>query len=338
MKFDLKMIKVYLKNHGYTDGDLNKLDEEKLFELYKTQSTQRVFEFRMALRDQNFSIPLSQSSNNIQNYQKIKEKIKKINQDISKIYNILDEYVYEYTYEDILEIFRSNLPNISSSKIEKILKVKYREFQEIWLEKIKNNFFDLPDEEKLFLINFYEKSRNDIEKIKRVYQSSMRSDYMSNIKKISEIKLEIIKNFMPNLMEENYKDFFKETPQKVEIMKEILELTSSYSKNFLLELDMEKLEFLRDEIIKQNKKEIYDKKVFQEYVKNLEETINLLDDNDFEKVCLEVITKLDETQIQNIINHMCGKNNFFINKFNAVVRSHQSKLKNKGTYLFKNTH
>lgn len=338
MNCNLKMAKVYLKNYGHTDNELDRLDEKELFELYKTQSSKRFFEFRTALEEEVSSISFPHTRVNIKNYQEIKEKIKKNDQDISKIYDIFDEYVYKYTYEDILEIFRSNLPDISSSKIEKMLKVKYREFQEIWLEKIKERLCDLPEEEKLTLISFYEKNTNNIEKLKYVYQNSAQSNYIKVIKNISKMKLEIIKNFIPSVMEENYKDFFKETPEKIKLINNIIELTPTYSKKFLLELDIEKLEFLENEIIEQNKKEIYDKQLFQEYVKSLEDAMNSPDDNVFEKVCLEAITKLDEAQLQSVVDHMCSKNSFFINKFNVIARSNQSKMKNKNTYLFKNTH
>lgn len=232
MSCNLKMAKVYLKNYGHSDDELDKLGENELFELYKIQSSKRFFEFRTALEEETSSISFPHAKENTGNYQDIKEKIKKNDQDISKLYDIFDEYIYKYTYEDMLEIFRSNLPNVSSNKIEKMLKVKYREFQEIWLEKIKDRLYDLPEEERLTLMGFYEKNRNNIEKLKYVYQNSAQSNYRKIIKNISIMKLEVIKNFIPNIMEENYKDFFKETPEKIKLINNIIGLTPTYSKNF----------------------------------------------------------------------------------------------------------
>ncbi|PAF49864.1 hypothetical protein BKH41_00755 [Helicobacter sp. 12S02232-10] len=325
--YDFEMIKLYLKNHGYNIIELNAMDNEKLFNLYKEHSLKVIYEFQTSLHQNN-----SFSVGHIKNYDlenQLKSKLLKIGKNFSKIYDLIDEYIDRYSYEDFLEILCMQLDTIPPSKLEKILKVKYRQLQQVWLEKLEEKFKILPVEERIPLVKYYEKNQDDIAKLKRAYQDSKDPSHLEKIKKISEIKLNIIKIFMPSLMEENYKAYYDETPEKLELIDHILELTNSYSKKYLKDLTISKLKFLKNDIIEQNKREAQDKKLFQKYTKALSESMNSMDDNEFSKVCLDAIAELNSDQLQRVVSFLASKNKFFLNKFNTTVKSYQSIAKTK---------
>ncbi|PAF42224.1 hypothetical protein [Helicobacter sp. 11S03491-1] len=325
--YDIKMIKMYLQNHGYTQDELKHLDNKKIFALYKDESIKGIYEFEGILNQDT-----SSAIENFKNYnvdEQLKDKIQKDSRDISKIYDLINEYIDEYTYDEFLEIFKTQFSNIAMNKIEKILRIKYRQFQEIWLEKLELRFQHLPVEERIPLMKYYEKNRDNIQKLKYVYHHSENPTYIHDIQRVSEIKLNIIKTFMPELMEENYKDYYDETPEKIALVDEVLKLTSSYSKQYLKDLNIAKLKFLQNEVIEQNKKDIHDKKVFQKYTKALEDSINTMDDDEFGKICLNAITELNSDQIQKIINYLSNKNKLFLNKFNTTIKGYQNIIKVK---------
>ncbi|PAF53344.1 hypothetical protein BKH42_06405 [Helicobacter sp. 13S00482-2] len=322
-----RSMKVYLSNNGHTQIELDHLSNSELFELYKKESLESIYLFQSDL-DKKICIATAEGLKHYEIEDKLKTKIKKIGRDISKVYDMIDEYIDEYTYDQFLEIFRSYL-SVPAPKIEKILKVKYRQLQEVWLEKLKIRFASLPDEERIQLMHYYEKNRDNIKKLKQIYHFSEDEYYVGDIQRISESKLSIIKNFMPELMEENYKAYYDETPEKINLIQEVLKLTHSYPRSYLKRLSISKLLFLKNEIIEQDKRDIINKKLFNKHIKALEEAMNSPNDNDFSKAALNVITELDGDNLHRVVNYLTNKNKTFLNKFNASIKTYQNILKNK---------
>ncbi|PAF41503.1 hypothetical protein [Helicobacter sp. 11S02596-1] len=325
--YNFEIMKLYLKNHGYSPAELDIMEDEKIFNLYKTINHKMIYDFQITLC-QNNSFPAEQVKDyDLEN--QLKSKLSKIGKNFSKIYGLIDEYIDHYDYQEFLEILCMHLDTIPSSKIAKILKVKYRQLQQVWLEKIEQRFQVLPIEERIPLIRYYEKNQDNLAVLKRVYDESKDPAYIEKIKKISEVKLDVIKVFMPSLMEENYKAYYDETPEKLELISRILALTNAYSKKYLKELSISKLKILEDEIIRQNKQEAQDKKLFQKYTKAFSKSMASADDNEFSKVCIEAVAELNSEQLQMVVSFLAGKNKFFLNKFNTTIKNYQniSKIK-----------
>ncbi|MDO7253667.1 hypothetical protein [Helicobacter cappadocius] len=321
------LMKIYLTNRGHTQTELNHLNDSELFELYKEESLEYLHLFQLEL-DEQIGNTIKNRPKNYNSPSKLKTKIEKIGKNISKVYDMIDEYIDDYTYEEFLEIFRSYL-RIPAVKIQKILKVKYRQLQEVWLEKLKVRFSSLPDEERIQLMDYYEKNRDNIQKLKQIYHLSEDENYIKNIQQISEFKLDIMESFMPELMEENYKAYYDETPEKINLVQEVLTLTHSYPRSFLKELSMSKLVFLKNEIIEQDKREIADKKLFNKHTKALEEALNSPNDTDFSRAALDAITELDSDILHRVVNYLTNKNKAFLNKFNTAIKGYQNILKTK---------
>ncbi|PAF52637.1 hypothetical protein [Helicobacter sp. 13S00477-4] len=324
--YNFEIIKVFLKNHGYNTEEIKQADNKKIIELYEEYNIKAIYEFQIFLNQNN---ALS-STENIKKYHmqdELNQKILKINGDISKIYDLIDIYFDDYDHDELLEILCKRIKNFSINKIQKIFQIKYRQYQEIWLKKLEIRFKDLPAEEKIFLKKYYEKNRNNMEKLKYVYEYSKNPQYIEKIKKVAQIKLDIMENFMPDLKESYYKSYYNNTPEKIKLIKEISQLNPSYSKNQLKEFTITELKSLNSEILEQNKKEIQDKKLFHKYTNAISQSMDSMDDESFVKICLEAIRELDEEQLQKVVNFSISRNKFFLGKFNTVIKEHQGLTK-----------
>lgn len=314
-------------HNGYTPIELDALSKDELFELYQKKNLEYLHLFKAELNEKMGNVPkMADIESQINDDLRI--QIQKIGRNISKLYDLIDEHIDDYTYEQFLEIFRTYL-RVSPAKIQKILKVKYRQLQEVWLEKLEVRFSSLPLKERIELMSYYEKNRDNIQKLKQIYHLSEDENYIHNIEKVSESKLNIIENFMPELMEENYKAYYDETPEKIDLINEVLGLTQSYSKSFLKELTISKLTFLKNEVIDQDKREKEDRRLFNKHTKALEDAMKSMNDGDFPKASLDAITELDSDLLHRVVNYLTNKHKTFLNRFNTAIKSYQNILKTK---------
>lgn len=327
ISYSVKTMRTYLLHNGHNHVELDHLSENDLFELYQKENLEYLQLFQSELNEKMGTAPkINSADNHIKDDLRI--KIQKIGRNISKLYDMIDEHIDDYTYDQFLEIFRTYL-RVSPAKIQKILKVKYRQLQEVWLEKLEVRFSSLPSKERVQLMSYYEKNRDNIQKLKQIYHLSEDENYIHNIEQISQSKLDIIENFMPELMEENYKAYYDETPEKINLIKEVLNLTQSYSKSYLKELTISKLVFLKNEVIEQDKREIEDRKLFNKHIKALEDAMSSLNENDFSKASLDAITELDSDLLHRVVNYLTNKHKTFLNKFNTAIKGYQNILKTK---------
>lgn len=325
--YDINLVKNYLANHGYNFEDLNLMGQEEILGVYRRYNKKIVHQFQSSINGKEVV------EKKIEEYgieDELKEKLLEVGKSVTKLYDVIDKYIQHYHYEDFLKLLKLYLDDMPSSKIEKILEIKHHQFEEMYLSKIGDLLANLMPQERLVLMQFYEKKRDDLFELEEIYQKCRTQNVLEQMKEVASSKLEIIRNFMPDLMEENYKAYFDETPKKLEMVEKILELSKSYTRRYLKTLTISKLEFLENAIIEQNKKEILEKKLFKKHTKALEKTMVSLDDNEFSNACLNAISELNSEQLQKVIAHMASKYKTFSSKFNSATKSYKNMIKNYG--------
>ncbi|RDU73281.1 hypothetical protein CQA57_05180 [Helicobacter anseris] len=324
----LKSMKVFLQSKGY---DVEHKDFQEVFDIYKNVCLQETTAYQNEVFDTSF-FDISGANENVELIalsQVIKTEIEQIQNEPQKLYVLIDRYIEQCPYEELKFLIFSGVKKLPFLTMDRIFKIKYYQYQEVWMEKIEQHLDVLPQEEKKVLMHHYDKMRDNIPLLFRAYQKSFDTDEVEKMRSVAENKLLLLQNFNPQMLEENYKAFYDESPEKIKLVKEVLSLTSSYTKSFLKHIPMEELLSLIEEIKKQKRDEEESKKRIIKHIKILEESIAMASDGDFDIACMSAIEELNNEELQKVLHYLGSQNKFFVNKFESVAKQFGSNFKAK---------
>lgn len=327
-KPSLKSMKVFLQSKGY---NVEHKDSQEVLDIYKDVCSQEVNMYQNEVFDTSF-FDVSRANENMELIalsQIIKTEIEQIQNEPQKLYILIDKYIEQCPYEEFKFLIFSGVKKLPFLTMDRIFKIKYYEYQEVWMEKIEQHLDVLPQEEKRVLMYHYDKIRDNIPLLFRAYQKSFDVDEVEKMKRVAEDKLLLLQNFNPQILEENYRAFYDESPEKIKLVKEVLSLTSSYTKSFLKHIPMDELLNLIKEIKKQKQNEEESKKRIVKHIKILEESITMASDSDFDMACINAIEELNNEELQKVLHYLGSQNKFFLNKFESVAKQFGSNIKAK---------
>ncbi len=321
-------MKILVKSHGY---DMDGSDESEILKTYEKICIQEIKTFQNIVFEQNFfeTQSLRETAEFVALTNIIKEEIRQIQGSVEKLYEVLDRYIEKCPYEELKFLIFSGIKKIPFMILDRAFKIKYYQYQEIWLEKIEINLEILPLEERSVLMQYYQDHRENIPLLFKVYRQTFDPKEVQKMKEVAQNKLLLLQNFSPQLLEENYKAFFDESEQKIHLIKEILSYTHSYPKNYLKKIPINQLMILKEEIKKQKEQEERSKKRVAKYIKLLEESMMVINDGDFDMACSNAIKELDSEELQKVIGHLGSQNKFFANKFESVAKQLRGSVKAK---------
>ncbi|MCE3040437.1 hypothetical protein [Helicobacter anatolicus] len=330
-KPSVSSMQTFLIANGYNASEVEKMSDEELLNNYSKQVMQEIQDFQKgALEDSNIGIFVQMQHNKEiqQKLQEIKERIKKVHQDLRKIYQIVDDFIEDFSIDELRYFLFNGVQKIPSNLIEKALQVKFFQYKIVWLDQIEKNFNQLPEEERRTLMEQYY-SIHDSKKLYKIYQNSYDQKEVTKMAEVAKNKLLLLKNFTPEDLEKNYERFYNESEEKIEMIKEIMRLTGSYSRSVLRSMNMEQLSNLIASIRQQIQKTNEEKQIVMKYVRILENSMRSVDDYDFQEVCIDAINHLSNEQLQKVISTLSSQNKFFAGKFESVARQLRSKVKAK---------
>lgn len=331
-KPSIKSMQVFLEANGYDTNQIASMTKEELLQVYGAKVNQEILEFQQGVLD-NVGIEalaqVKQKKELEEKIAKIQEKVKNIHQDIRKIYAIMDEFIEDFSIDELRYLIFNNVRKIPSNLVDKVIQIKKYQYQILWLDKIEENLSILPEEEKKNLMAKYCRMDNIDRKLYRIYKNSFDKKEVLKMAEVAKNKLNLLSAFSSQELEENYEIFYNESEEKHQLMNEIVEFTHSYSRNMLKKMSMEQLANLRDSIRNQISKENEEKRTVAKYVKILENSMRSVDEQEFQTVCLDAINHLNNEQLQKVIETLSSQNKFFANKFEGVARQIRGKVKAK---------
>lgn len=324
----LKSMKIFLQSRGY---DVDHKERQEILELYQKTCLKEISLYQNDIFDHNLfeATRVRENAEFIALSQAIGREVEEIQTDVKKLYVLLDKYIEKCPYEELKFLIFSRVKKIPFLTIERILKIKYCEYQEVWLEKIENNLTALPQEEKMTLMQYYHQIRNNIPLLFKVYQKSFNEKEVEEMRKVAENKLFLLKNFEPQMLEDNYRVFYDDSEEKMKLVREVLALTHSYTKHSLKHMPIKNLLELKEEIKKQKYKEEQSKKLIFKHIKILEESILMASDSEFDMACINAVDELNSEELQKVLDYLGSQNKFFVNKFESVVKQMGSRMKAK---------
>lgn len=301
-----------LKNHGITNADSLNADELQARFMEITRNWSRSFaNFNLGIKQERSaeSMEIADST--------IKAKIK----ESSDFYAVFNELLTQYSYATIHEVVANTLPAHKIEKALLILEIKYRQYQEIIIEKIAQKIATfMPKEECATFMLFIENNRGEVELLKDIFKQISDNKTMQNIGRVTNIKKLIISEFMPRDMEKNYKQFFNNSKDKQELVRRLRQISSAYSKKQLDDMTKEDLIDILNSI---RQKEIDDKKDKDDYAKYLEAFRLAIYDNDddrFDALVIQALEDVSKDCLARLRLRLREEDPLFDNKFSAAQK------------------
>lgn len=322
----IQMVKLFLQNCNY---DIENKSDEEILRLYQEHNSREVMEFQKEVFDNGFIDMAKEMPELLEIANVIKEDIRKVGDDVSALYGIIDKYIEKYPYEELKFLIFSGIKKIPLLIVERVVKAKSYQYQEIWLEKIAKNLEVLPIEERSVLMAKYQSLCDNLTVLFGIYQQSFQKEEITRMQEVAQNKLMILKNFSPQLLEANYKAYYNESKEKLELVNEILKYTQTYPKVFLKNQSMERLNNLKKEIISRKEEEAQSKKLVFEHIRALEESMAETNDSNFDAACMSAINDLNNIELQKVVDYIGSKNKFFVNRFEEVAKRFRSKVNAK---------
>ncbi|WP_394955037.1 hypothetical protein [uncultured Helicobacter sp.] len=319
------MLISFLNRHGYDSAKLESMELKELEEAHKTLTRQLVGSY-FRLTNDDKSIKTNSALLDTTELTEFKEKLKASAKSVIELIQCLQDGYRRFEYTEVNDLLAIALKDMPMHKMQKISHIAYRSFQEILLSEIANTLKDLPKEEFKVLEEFYEKRRDDTQFLYQTIDKLKDPATHQQILTMARVKLMVVKDFMPSSLYDVYRDYYNNTPQKLEMINKVMALTGLYSKQYLKEMPLEDLENLYQDIVRHNEQEEHDRKMFLKYSQAIQESVDNNDDEGFNDVCSRAVTHLTPKQLSMLVEYMNGQNPFFLSKFESVMHEYKKKL------------
>lgn len=322
---DLKQLKAFLLRHQHTQEELDSLTQDEVIALYEREVRENTLQFLSYMNEDDFAVGSVLDEADIG---ALKLKVRENAKNTLALIDVIKEGFDDFSYSDVADILTLSVKNISALKLQRILRIAYREFQEILLDRIARKLKELPIEEYKVMMNHYEKIRNNTARLKSTIDELNDEKKRQQILDMAHFKLQIVRDFMPkNTFNDTYKEYLNNTPEKLKLVDEVLTITGMYSKNYLKNLPTEELEEIRVKLIEDKKQDERDHKIFTQYTQMLDESMYGSDEQEFSDVCIKIITSLNQRQILMISEYLNAKNPVYVNRFHTLLRDFKKSLK-----------
>ncbi|WP_343353281.1 hypothetical protein V3I05_08085 [Helicobacter mastomyrinus] len=322
---DITLIKAFLLRHGHTEQELENLERDEMINLYEKDTRTQTLNFLHFIDEDSYAVKSTLDEADIGD---LKTQVRENADNTFMLIELIREGFNHFSYSDIADILTMNVKNISVHKLQRILRIAYREFQETLLDRIAKHLKGMPIEEYKTILNFYEKNRDDIARLKKTIAELTDETKRRQIVDMARLKLLVIKDFMPkNIFNETYKEYLNNIPEKLNLVAEIRQLTGMYSKNHLKNIPYEELEILKERILEDKRRDERDQKVYAQYIQMLEESMYGSDEQEFSSACIKIITTSNQAQLAMVMDYLSAKNPVFLNRFHSLLRDFKKNLK-----------
>lgn len=307
-----KLIK-QLQNHG--ENNTKSLNNNELIELFKKTTmewTKKFIKFYM----EDFSNNNQINFNLEEVEQEMKDEILKSNDLYNSFYILLQKYPVEQIKDSII----NNVQEVMIEKSLFILEIKYREYQEILIEIIENKLNLMPKEEAASFMNFIDAKRDDIRLLKNIANQLQNDKIAENINRITNTKKYIISNFLPKDLETNYKQFYRNSTDRQNLVLKLKKISNAYSKKQLDGMTKEDLMDILTSIKQKEYDEKKDKKDFDKYIELFKKALYEDDASTFHALVIQVIEDVNPECLNNIKKTLKERDALFESKFLSAQR------------------
>lgn len=246
-----------------------------------------------------------------------------IEQDNFKIYEMLDEYIENYTVCEIAETIFMKTKKTKIAKLEKMMRIKRSQLQELWLEALERNLSTLPEQEAQTLLKFYYDKKDDLIALKDIYLRSNDKKYLNTLYEIASMKLHIVQDYMPKELEETYRVYYDNSQEKITLIKQILKISSGFEKGYLLTMSIHDLDELLIQIKEELQKKQQEEEEAKKYLEEFKDALHSTNEEIFLEVCIDAASALSRDRFQELCATLAKKYKTFRHRFTDIARHHK---------------
>lgn len=309
-----------LTRHGHESFQLESMDSDALKALFEQETIDLIRQFPLWLQDPNEANPLSSSFEAPPTLKEFWHLIKEHASDSGALYEVLERMVRLYDYSDIIDLLSNHTSDHIYRQLERMVRLKCREYQEWLLGEIERHYSDLPPEELFMQMCEYTSQRENIAKLKEVLTSLRNPAQQERIIRLAQIKNDLLKKHRSEEMEQFYKEFYENSEEKREVIAEILKLTNAYTSEKLKKMRVDDLHEMRTILIESQEEERREKKKIKHFLKLFEESIYQDDEDAFDALCRHALTELNGEQMQKIVDFMEVSNTLFAQRLKNLLK------------------
>ncbi|WP_104721982.1 hypothetical protein [Helicobacter mesocricetorum] len=317
-----------LSNYGYSKATLEAMPTRDLVQLLKKNSKDRILEFlKMAGSEKQVEIASDNTSEYIgRELENISRAVAREEIDFLVLYKAIEKIFFFYGLNEATELVLSQVSDKHYKQITQITELIYRSYQESLLEEIEELCREYPPEEQYEQMKIYSKKREDISFLRDTIQTIKKNNNQTRLTKISQLKFEIIHDYFPDSLYENYEEYYEDEDKKNEIIERIMSLTNAYRKSVLKNKKIVVLRNIEAVLLRDRDRENEEKTLIKHYTKKFAEIVNSEDELAFSMLLKESLDSLDERDVKKIIDNFDLSNNPILQqRYNILMRNHKPK-------------
>ena len=170
-------------------------------------------------------------------------------------------------------------------------------------------------------MKFYSSKREDVQFLKETIRTIQSGNNQKNLSMIAQLKCEIIKDYFPDSLYENYEEYYENEEEKNEIIERIMKLTNAYKRPILKRKKRQVLQHIERVLIKDKEREKEEKILIKKYNKEIGEAITNEDELGFSNLIREALEVLDERDVRRIVSNLDISSNPVVSQyFNTILK------------------
>lgn len=315
-----------LSQHGHSKEKLESMTMTDLAKLFKKASKERIINYMNSLRADKESEMIPEYDTNYieREMELVYHAISVEEVNFAILYDAIEKIFEKYDLNEAIELVLSQSSDRQYKQMTQITEVAYRSYQEILLDRIEKLCEFYPAEERFEQLKFYGDRREDINFLRESIASMSAQNNQERLSRIALTKYDIIRDYFPDSMYENYEEFYENEEEKNDIIERIMALTKAYTRPALKAKKFQVLSHIERVLIEDRDREKEEKALIKQYTKKFGEIILSEDELAFAMMLKEALGVLDERDVARIIgNFDISSNPILLQRFNAIMRDNR---------------
>lgn len=318
-----------VERFGYKESELKNRKSEELRALYDQSNRQYLEQYKTFyqhefLDEKESMFADDNSSRESKNVNHIWKDIIANIRDDQKLYTAIENAVRNLTMAEIDMMLESHVTDREYEKIHKRFRIKYRQYQEELLDDLGTYMADLPDEEQFNQIESAWAKRNNIKKMREIYQNLSDPIKKEIYQRLAENKIHILREYYPKSFQEEYARYTEVKVRRKELIENILNLTKMYQRDELLRKPTNELEqiesYYRELKANKRKKKTLVRKHLDKLLRMMGEDY---EESDFYQAIRPMFMELGDDEIGDVLASIRVRNEDFAAK---VQRSYAKRI------------
>lgn len=315
-----------LSQYGHSKEKLESMTMSDLAKLFKKTSKDRIMDYMNALQaDKEHEIIAEDDTNYIKSAMELVYhaiSVEEIN--FAILYDAIEKIFEKYDLNETIELVLSQSSDKQYKQMTQITEVAYRTYQETLLDRIEKLCEFYPAEERFEQLKFYGDRREDVNFLRESIANMNAQNNQERLSKIALTKYDIIRDYFPDSMYENYEEFYENEEEKNDIIERIMALTKAYTRPVLKAKKFQVLSHIERVLLEDRNREKEEKALIKQYTKKIGDVILSEDELAFAMVLKEALSVLDERDVARIVgNFDISSNPILLQRFNVIMRDNR---------------